>query len=209
MTIGMQALIHPDSFCEDAEADASSDDGASGVDDSAVPSHWGRVRSISCLSCSKIRDQHRTQTAADSCCMALTSLLRSPATSCLPCMDTSRIWTRLSARHYAPPTNLRAQCSTAPRTRPQAHQGNTRNPMHELGSCCARLQTPHGMSLTCGHAACEQRQHSEPAVHGRHFHGPASTARPRAVGGELRRLIRALGRRKGTRALAEEQHQQP
>ena len=40
LTIGMQALIHPDSFCDDI-ADASHDC-SSGDDDSAVPLHWGR-----------------------------------------------------------------------------------------------------------------------------------------------------------------------
>ncbi len=40
LTIGMQALIHPDSFCDDI-ADASHDC-SSGDDDTAVPLHWGR-----------------------------------------------------------------------------------------------------------------------------------------------------------------------
>jgi hypothetical protein len=43
LTIGMQALIHPDSFCEDV-ADASSDDRSGSEDESAVPSHWGQVQ---------------------------------------------------------------------------------------------------------------------------------------------------------------------
>jgi hypothetical protein len=46
LTIGMQALIHPDSFCEDV-ADASSDDRSGSEDESAVPSHWGQVQYVS------------------------------------------------------------------------------------------------------------------------------------------------------------------
>jgi len=39
LTIGMQSLIHPDSFCEDVDA-GQSDESACSEDASVVPSHW-------------------------------------------------------------------------------------------------------------------------------------------------------------------------